>query len=276
MKFRSFFAFLVIGILLLTTFYFFAQYRITKTEYYEYRTGIFTRAYESILADLSAYLQTEDTALASRIVARLSELPLSSEEENIARLLAKDMAEGAFDREAKRRAQSYSETLLRYLSGHRTQAYSASWRASGMELPAYPGESLPVAAVPEDPPDPEALRKEKAVALLGSRSLVAYTRKSESGTVAYGYRTASSYVELREDGRLIRMLLPVQSGETVVSEADCLAAAERFLAEQAWTGLVPEGAETVENTRLFTFRGEDITLKVGVSINSGTVFLLRV
>ena len=67
---------LLIGILTLTTIFFYANYQITKTEYHEYRNGIFTRAYESILSDLTAYLKTEDEAIASRVVARLSELLL--------------------------------------------------------------------------------------------------------------------------------------------------------------------------------------------------------
>jgi len=261
---------LLIGILTLSTIFFYANYQITKTEYHEYRNGIFTRAYESILSDLTAYLKTEDEAIASRVVARLSELPLSDGEIETARKLASDMTAGAYDSEAKSRALTYAETLLRYLSGHRTKIYTESWRAAGMGLPDYPEASLPAVAIPDESPDPAALRKEKAARLLGNKSLVAYTRE-EDGIPLYGYRTASSYVEMTEEGRLYRMLRLVSDGDAFLSEEEAVAKAKTFLDEQGYHFGRFTAAEPTERDYRLRFWWDDGEAIVGVSASTGEI-----
>ena len=276
MKPSTLISFFLVGILALTSIFFYANYQITKTEYYEYRSGIFTRAYESILSDLTTYLKTEDETIASRVVARLAELPLSDGEIESARKLASDMAAGAYDSEARFRALSYSEDLLRYLSGHRTQAYTESWRAAGMGLPSYPEADLPVAALPEEGPDPASLRKEKAIRLLKNNSLIAYTRE-QNGITLYGYRTASAYVELTGNGRLCRMLRSPGKGDAFFSEADCQTAAEAFLREQTDQAYTFAVSESAEQGYFFLFRWDTVEAVVGVATGTGEVysFLLR-
>ena len=261
---------LLIGILTLTTIFFYANYQITKTEYHEYRNGIFTRAYESILSDLTAYLKTEDEAIASRVVARLSELPLSDGEIETARKLANDMTAGAYDPEAKSRALTYAEGLLRYLSGHRTKIYADSWRAAGMGLPAYPEADLPVAAIPDEPPDLTSLRRKKATRLLGNKSLIAYTRE-EDGISLYGYRTASSYVEMTEEGRLYRMLRLVSDGDAFLSEEEAVAKAKTFLDEQGYHFGRFTAAEPTERDYRLRFWWDDGEAIVGVSASTGEI-----
>ncbi|MBE6622524.1 MAG: hypothetical protein E7630_06230 [Ruminococcaceae bacterium] len=269
MKLSTFLIVLLVGILTITSVFFYANYRIVKTEYHEYRDGIFTRAYESLLSDLTAYLRNEDEAVASRVVARLAELPLSDGEVETARKLASDMAAGAYDHEARSRALSYSESLLRYLSGHRTRAYTQSWRAAGMGLPAYPEASRPTAAQPEEV-DLDALRREKAMRLLENKSLVTY-RREENGETLYGYRTASSYAEMTEEGTLRRMLRSVGEGDAFLSEEACREAAEAFLAEQYGVAYALTASESSDRGYRFTFRSGKSEAVVGVDTGTGKV-----
>ena len=243
---------LLIGILTVTTIFFCANYQITKTEYEEYRNGIFARAYESVLSDLAAYIQTQDEALSSRVVPRLWELPLSDEEIEAVRRFASDMAAGAYHEAAQARALAYSETLFRYLSEHRTERYAESWRAAGMSLPAYP-EEVPVGAAPET--DLSLLRRDKASKLLENKSLLAYTRREGSVTL-YAYRTASSYVELTEEGRLFRLLRSGGKGEDSLTEAQCRETARRFLERQDFSDVVLGTGTWQEGGYAFTFSHE--------------------
>ena len=260
MRIRSFFTALAIGVLALTNLYVYANGKILQKEYDEYRDGIFARSYESAIADLGSYLQSRDGEIASRLTARLSELPLSEEELEAVRLLSRDMTAGKEDAEAEKRALTYSEELLRYLSGTRTHSYRESWRASGMGIPSYPKESLLVSASPEEE-DAASLRKEKANRLLNTKSTVSYTRH-EGDVKVYGYRTATAFVELTEEGNLLRFLRASPHEQTIPDGA--AETARRFLNDHGMEGAVFLFEKTEDNTVLFTFSIGDTEVLLGV------------
>ncbi len=260
----------LVGILTITTIFFCANYQITKTEYEEYRNGIFARAYESVLSELAAYIRTQDEAISSRVVTRLWELPLSDEEIDTVRRFASDIAAGVYHEAAQARALAYSEELFRYLSEHRTERYAESWRAAGMNLPTYP-EEVPVGAEPET--DLSLLRRDRAVKLLENKSLLAYTRR-EGGVTLYGYRTASSYVEMTEEGGLFRLLRAGGKGEASLAEDACQEIARRFLEQLSFSDAALDPGIWQEGGYEFAFarEGEEGSLTVSAD---GTVVRFR-
>ncbi len=271
MKYRSFFAFFVMGILAVTAFYFFADGRMVRKEYEEYRDGMFARAYETVLGDLGAYLKEEDGAAASRIVSGLSALPLSEGEVETVRRFSEDMTRGLYDGEAKERALRYGEALYRYLSGNRSRSYQKSWRASGMGLPDYPERSQAASAVPEES-EGALLRDQLANRLLNRKKTVAYQRQWDGVTV-YGYRTASSYAEMSEDGRLIRYLRAVEE-DVPYDGKDAEEKAIAFLKEYRWDSAVLSKGERRDNTVIFSFDHHEGNGMIGAGPDG--VFLFRV
>ncbi len=271
MKLRSFFTVLTVGVLLLTTVHGYATAYLVRSEYHAYRDGLFARSYESALQLLSDYLRTGEGD-GPGLTARLWELPLSDGERETVRRLTADMAAGKTDEAAKKRATAYAEDLFRHLSGRRSLSYRESWRASGLQLPPYPEEEKPVSATPEDP---AAYRRWRAERLLENDNLIAYTRE-EDGLLCYGFRTASAFAELGEDGTLLRLLRRDRTDGSGASEEDCRREAMAFL--DRW--VIPLGepvlTEAMEPGFRFTFREGETTAVVGVESASGkTVFFLR-
>ena len=101
---RGFLEVFVGGCLLLTAVTLAVRCEMLKTEYREYRDGVFARGYETVIAGLSAYLKSGDAGGASGMAAGLYALPLSVREEETARRFFSDMAAGAYDADAKERA----------------------------------------------------------------------------------------------------------------------------------------------------------------------------
>jgi hypothetical protein len=203
-------------------------------------------------------------------VAGLAALPLSDKEVETVRRLGEDMTAGLYDENAKERAMQYSETLFRYLAGNRSASYRGGWRASGLGLPDYPEESREAVARPEVD-EVLSLREEVARRLLGRKKTVSYERE-RNGVPLYGYRTASSYVELTEVGRPLRYLRALPEGAPYHGEGAKETAAS-FLIEYQWEAAVLSEGEIRENTVLFSVicAGEEGILGVG----SDGVFLFR-
>ncbi len=270
MKYRSVFSLLVIGVLTLTVLYLYADRNMVRKEYTEYRDGIFARSYETLLADLSTYLEEEDGTLCSRITAGLSSLPLSDREVDTMRRFAEDMAAGLYDETAKTRALTYGEMLFRHLSGNRSRSYEDRWRASALGLPDYPEESREVAAIPEEDAG-SLLREERVKRLLGRGRTLSYQRQGQ-GVVLYGYRTASSYVEMTETGRPVRYLR-FALDDTPYDGEGAEESAHAFLKEFQWEKATVSEGERRDNAVIFSLvcDGKDGVIGVG----SDGVFLFR-
>jgi len=273
MKLRSFLTLLAVGVLTLSLVFCYANMKIIEKEYRHYRDGVFARAYESLLSELIAYRRSEDGSLSARIASRLAELPLSSGETDLARRYIADMAAGAYEAESKKRALSYTNELLTHLSVNRSHAYGAGWRATGMGLPAYPESSIPTVSRPQEEPSPAEQRREKASVLLGGKNTVSYQRE-ENGVVLFGFRTASSFVEFTEEGRLRRLLLPRRSEVPPPPQGEAAAMAASFLAQWAGKDAAMGDPETVDNALLFPFALGEEAGTVGVAAEG--VFLFRI
>lgn len=226
---RGFFEVVIGAILLLLIGYFAVAAYTIKNEYEAYRDGIFTRAYEGTMTSLCDYLEGEEASLSSLLAGRLSELPLSAEEQAIARRFTADVAAGAYDSEAKERATSYAGELLSHLSRSRSRSYGEGWRSGSLALPAYPEESLPSVWVPKvETPEEDDSPRQAATLLLGSSYLIRYTRDD-----LICYRCASGYAEYRE-GRLVRALLDRTVGDNEASEEEIKKAGASFLRAQGY------------------------------------------
>lgn len=256
---RGFCEVFVAGILLITVGYFAVRYQVIREEYTTYRDGLFARAYESLTLTLGAYLEDGDAAVLPSLSDRFAELPLSAEENSRIRQFLADIAAGSSDSEARARADRYAEALLRHFAASRTVSYQKSWRAAGMNLPAYPEPSVPALSRPKEEKEPEEsnLNRAAAEAILGRR-FVFYTR-TEGEQRLLGYRSASGYVEY--EGQCLVRAIAYQPVSVNTLEPEAIrASAERLLAAQGYPTVTHLSTERKGPAVTLTFRADAFRL----------------
>ncbi len=271
-SFRIFAEISVSGILLLTIGVFAVRYYLCEKEYEEYRSGIFSRSYESLVSVLTEYYRTKDSSLSAQTALCFSNLPLTVEEESTAATFCSDIYASATDNQAAERAGSYCSELLRFLSQSRSSSYQSGWKASGLGIPLYPetnGEALPTVVMPTEPDDNgKAGFKKAAAALLGEKKsrLSEYSYKTEKGIV-FGFRTAQSYAEYSpESGKLIKALINRRTDVSrTAKKSDILSAAEAFLSKNGYPDMVLTDSEYENGAEILYFGNELLSITIGIT-----------
>lgn len=256
---RGFFELFLGGALLLSVIFLGVRLHLTENEYRTYREGIYTRAYESSISLLGAYLTEKDPALAPLLAARLSELPLAEEEQALVRRFISEVANAPYDTAAKERSLSYTKTLLSHLSHRRSTFYGSNFRRGALALPPYPEADLPTALRPP-PEEEDSLPRQTAEALLGN-SLLSYDRKE-----LLCFRSASGFAEFRE-GRLVRALVYREIGDAEATLATAEAAALNFLDACGYpaASLILTEARRDGGFFLFSFASEEATFTLSLT-----------
>ncbi len=269
--FRIFLEISISGILLLVIGVFAVKYYLCEKEYAEYKNGIFSRSYESLVSVLSEYYRTSDSSLSSQIAFCFSNLPLSAEEESSAAAFCSDIYVSKNDNKAAERAGSYCSELLRFLSQSRSSSYMSGWRASGLGIPSYPEESgdvLPTVVMPTEPNDNgKDDFKKAASALLGEKSkLKEYSYRAGKGMI-FGFRTAQSYAEYSsESGRLIKALINRKTDTAhIAKESDILSAAEAFLSENGYPEMTLSDSEYENGAQILYFNDDLLSITIGIT-----------
>ena len=204
---KDLFYLIVIGVLILSSLFFFVKSKFAIEKYENYRALVINRSIEGSIQLLNEYIEKTDGTVSARLSPFLEGLPLKSEERESVRAFVKDVAVSASDSDAKSRSLAYAKTLLSCLIENRAEIKKGNTDS----IPLYPELSRQTLAS-----EGESKHRKKAQRLLGTDNLTVYERTSDGKTL-YCYRTASAYAEFSDDG-LIRYLSSVKDWERITRE----------------------------------------------------------
>ncbi len=206
----------VISVLLMLGF--FTLWRISEAGLKKYKLQLFTRAYEGTVA---AVISDDHSLLSAELPFYFSFLPITEEDRDTVQKLLLDLAESDGSR-SFRRASSYLDTLLEYLSNNRKECY----RTMSLDLPDYPDDIMTAA---DSSYELKERLGERAEILIGGSKAITERQIQRNGRTLYLYSTPDSYVIFDISGRLISLV--AENGGTYTPSLDSSEGISAFCAE---------------------------------------------
>lgn len=220
-RLKSGFLLVIIGILLLLSAAFFTLWQISENAVKKLERRSLTRAYETTASLLLEYRDGGSESLSGEMAFCLGNLPLDDDDRQTALRFTSDISESGHNADARIRAMSYTDILIRYLSDNRYDCY----KNLSVDIPSYDTVSamsdIAAAAKPYD----EKIEQLSSLAesLIGGMKNLSVSYGIYCGFNTVRFSSNDAYAEFDRDSGTLLRLIADKSEVTLGSENDIMA-----------------------------------------------------